>query len=394
MTISGPAVIDGDGVRPAWMTVLASGVTVDGLTMRNAGPGVAQSGSLNVDGASDFTLRNATLSGGSYADLRLWNGSGHRVEASDLGTGRALGLIAWNITDSTIEDNRLHDNNTAGFDAGYEAGGMKLGQASRVTVGGNEVDENRGVGIWCDVSCADFTVSDNRVHGNTHQGILFEISENATITGNAVWENGWSFTPWGWGGGIVVSSSGGADVTGNTVAWNADGIVVISQDRDGAPAVTDNRVRDNLVALAPQPGDGRDAYALAWLADWASPMFGPDAGNGGAGNLVALVGATADVPFAWAGGELADPGAFAATPGGAGLRILGNDEARTRLASAGVPSDPIPMVVHRVFTRRETVVRGVVAAGIAVRVLVLFLVAVFVRRRRRRGRPAAATPRA
>ena len=83
MTISGPAVIDGDNVRASWMTVTASGVTVDGLTMRNAAAGAAQSGSLSVGAVSGFTLRNAHLSGGSYADLRLWQGSGYRVESSD-----------------------------------------------------------------------------------------------------------------------------------------------------------------------------------------------------------------------------------------------------------------------------------------------------------------------
>jgi nitrous oxidase accessory protein NosD len=338
MTISGPAVIDGDGVRSAWMTVTGSGVTVDGLTMRNAAAGAAQSGSLSVGAVSGFTLRNATLAGGSYADLRLWQGSGYRVESSDIASGRALGIIGWQVADTLITGSRVHGNNTAGFDPGYEAGGIKLGSATRATVSGNEVDGNAGPGIWCDVSCTAFTVSANRVHDNTHQGILFEISQGASITGNAVWENGWAFTSWGWGGGIVVSSSGGADVSGNTVAWNADGIVVISQSRSGAPAVTGNHVHDNVVAIAPQPGDGSDKMAVAWLQDWSGSLFVAASNNTGSGND--YWGSVAEPQWArfdW-NGAISTLSSFNATPGEEGAAYLTTSGLSQALVNAGVPT--------------------------------------------------------
>ena len=75
--------------------------------------------------------------------------------------------------------------------------------------------------------------------------------------------------------GIVVSSSGGADVTGNTVAWNADGIASSARAARVRPPSTSNRVRDNVVALAPQPGDGSDKMAVAWLQDWSGVLFSP-----------------------------------------------------------------------------------------------------------------------
>jgi parallel beta-helix repeat protein len=340
MTISGPAVIDGDNVRASWMTVSASGVTVDGLTMRNAAAGAAQSGSLSVGAVSGFTLRNAHLSGGSYADLRLWQGSGYRVEGSELDTGRALGIIGWELSDSVITNNRVHGNNTGGADAGYEAGGIKLGMASRVTVSGNEVAANKGPGIWCDVSCGAFTVSGNQVHDNSHQGILFEISQGASITGNAVWENGWAFTSWGWGGGIVVSSSGGADVRGNTVAWNADGIIVLSQSRSGAPAVTGNTVRDNVVALAPQPGDGSDKMAVAWLQDWSGPLYNAASANTGTGNdYWVSVAEPQWSRYGW-NGALSTLTSFNSTPGEEGGVYLSPSVLSTALSNAGVPASP------------------------------------------------------
>jgi parallel beta-helix repeat protein len=392
MTITGPGVIDGDGIRDHWMTVTAPDVTVDGLSMRNAAAGGYQSGSLDVDGAARFTLRGASLSGGSYADLRLWNGSGHTIEDSTFTAGRAIAIVGWNVTDSTISGNRLTGNNTTGADPGNEAGGIKLGQSSDVTISDNEVGDNDGVGIWCDVGCAGVTISGNRVHDNTHQGILYEISSGGSITGNAAWENGWHHTAWGWGGGIVVSSSGTTDVADNTVAWNADGITVLSQDRSGAPAMTGNRVDDNVIAIAPQPGDDGDAYALGWLDDWSSSLFAPGSGNGGAGNAVTLVAADGDRAFAWAG-DYTDPAGFAATPGGTGLVVLDPAAAGDRLAAAGVPGSPVALVVQSNGSRRQAALRILVPVAVGVVLLAGLAVAVRVlRRRRRRAGPAAPSP--
>jgi parallel beta-helix repeat protein len=392
LTITGPAVIDGDGVRDRWMTVRAPGVTVDGLTMRDAAAGEYQSGSLDVDGASAFTLRNASLSGGSYADLRLWNGSGHTIADSTFTAGRAIGIVGWNVTDSTITGNTLTGNNTTGADPGNEAGGMKLGQSGDVTISDNEVGNNDGVGIWCDVGCTGVTISHNTVHDNTHQGILYEVSSGGSITDNAAWENGWHHTAWGWGGGIVVSSSGTTAVAGNTVAWNADGITVISQNRPGSPAATGNQVQNNMIAIAPQPGDDGDAYALGWLADWSSPLFAPESGNGGDANAVTLVAADGDKAFAWSG-DYTDPAGFAATPGGADLVVLDPAAAADRLAAAGVPGGPVALFVQSDGSRRQAVLRVLVPGTITV-LLIVGAAAAFLllRRRRRRADPGAPSP--
>jgi parallel beta-helix repeat protein len=343
MTIVGTSstIIDGDGVRSNWMTVQASNVTVDGLTMRNAASGGYQAASLSADGVTGFTLRNATLSGGSYADLRLWNSSGNTVTSSTFSSGRAIGILGWNVTDSVISGNRLIGNNTTNADPGNEAGGMKLGQSSRVTIATNEVDHNVGVGIWCDVYCASITISGNRVHDNTHQGILYEISSGGSITGNDVWENGWAFTSWGWGGGIVVSSSGTTDVANNTVAWNADGVVVISQSRSGSPTVAGNHVHDNVVAIAPQPGDSSDKMAVAWLQDWSGVMYAAGSNNTGFGNdYWASVPEPQWARFNW-NGAISSLSTFNTTPGEDNGAYLTSTVLLSDLSNAGMPSSPL-----------------------------------------------------
>ena len=340
MTIVGPAVIDGGNVRTTWMTVAAAGVTVDGLTMRNAASGGYQSGSLVVDGYNNFTLRNASLSGGSYADLRLWNSAGDSVTGSTFSSGRAIGILGWNVTDSLISVNRLTGNNTTGADPGNEAGGIKLGQSSRITIANNEVDNNVGVGIWCDVYCATITITGNGVHDNTHQGILYEISSGGSITNNRVWENGWAFTSWGWGGGIVVSSSGTTDVASNTVAWNADGVIVISQSRSGSPTVAGNHVHDNVVAIAPQPGDSSDKMAVAWLQDWSGVMYAAGSNNTGSGNdYWASVPEPQWARFNW-NGAISSLSSFNATPGEDNGVYLSSSSLATDLSVAGMPGSP------------------------------------------------------
>ena len=170
------------------------------------------------------------------------------------------------------------------------------------------------------------------------------------------------------------------------MAWNADGIVVLSQSRSGAPAVTGNTVRENVVAMAPQPGDVSQVYALAWIADWASPMFTPEAGNLGQEVAVSLVGTMPGAPFAW-DGDVADPGAFSETPGGAGLQVLEPADAHARLTAAGVPTEPIALAVHSEVSRRELLGRAlVVAVGVAL-LLILATAVVLVRRRRRDAAP-------
>ena len=141
-----------------------------------------------------------------------------------------------------------------------------------MTISGNEVDHNVGPGIWADVSCADWTISANRVHDNTYAGLMIEISQGATISGNAVWENGWGDSRgWGWAADILISSSGGVTVSGNTVAWSPVGISFVSQDRGVSTA--GDAGTGNLIAVSA----GRTT--IGSYVDWsdpASPTISPD----------------------------------------------------------------------------------------------------------------------
>ncbi len=172
------------------------------------------------------------------------------VDASDNGEEG----IAGTGYDTMVIDNVIADNNWAGFDPGWEAGGAKWGAASDLVVRDNVVRDNQGPGLWSDVDSADVTFEGNTVTGNAEAGIFYEISSDGLISDNYVSRNGFGMDVWLWGSGILLAESSGVTVSDNTVVDNANGIGLIQQDRgddpDGDPLVLhDIAINGNTVDL-------------------------------------------------------------------------------------------------------------------------------------------------
>jgi hypothetical protein len=340
-TISGKDAA-GSTVRSTWVVVNASDVTVEGFTMRDAN-NAPQTGAVRVRaGISRFTLRACDLAYAAGADVSIGVANSSLIANCAIHNAGQLGVHVGgdgtNGRDNVVRDNRIYANNTAGFDPGWEAGGLKATRQTGLRLEGNDVYDNAGPGLWCDISCRGTVYRANRVHGNASAGIFEEISSGALITNNVVWNNGWGFTSWGWGGGIVVSSSSGAEVANNVVAWNADGIDVISQNRGdpGWNSVTGVYVHDNTIVLAPRAGDSSDKIALGWLQDWAGVMFDSSSANRGASNAYWIGSAEPEwARFGW-NGHIDTLAAFNATPGEEGGRYLTIAERNQVLGTAGI----------------------------------------------------------
>jgi hypothetical protein len=84
-------------------------------------------------------------------------------------------------------------------------------------------------------------------------GIFHEISYAAVIRGNIVRRNGFGFSSWVWGAGILVAASSGVEIYENTVDDNANGIVAVQQRRGsgarGPYEVSNLWVHDNSVVM-------------------------------------------------------------------------------------------------------------------------------------------------
>ena len=321
--------------RPYWLNARASGVTIRGFTMKHAAT-PAQRGAINNGGYANWVIQDNVLSDahgavvsfyGPVSELQLLN--------NDISRGGQLGIHGTQSIGAKIVGNRIHHNQTEQFETGWEGGGLKMTLQDGLLLAGNEVDNNAGPGLWCDIDCADITISSNRVHHNHQMGIFFEISDGARIDGNSVWENGWGFTAWGWGAGILIAGSSNTDVYNNTVAWNADGISVISQNRGEARwnQVRGNYIHDNTII-----GE-QDTTLLGYFQDWAgSILYDPASNNRGSTNHYwSAVPDGVGSRWEWAGplGRIAD---WNETRGEDNGRYLSSAEQQSALTTAGIPT--------------------------------------------------------
>lgn len=207
-----------------WRTSV-DGVTIRGLRIEKF---ANQAGLGAVNGRPSWSLIGNTV--------RLNHGIGVQdasvirdnriIENGQLGVGVSFGSHV------LIEGNTIRGNNYAGFDPGWEAGGVKFVRSDHVTLRRNTVVDNHGPGLWADGGDIYVTYEKNLIVGNAGPGIQHEISYNALITRNVIRRNGLGTTS-GWmdGAGILLYASGNVKVVRNIVSKNRDGIGIEQTDR-------------------------------------------------------------------------------------------------------------------------------------------------------------------
>jgi hypothetical protein len=332
--------------RTGWIITNSDNVTVQGFTMRYAANSTTR-GAISNYGFSNWTLQDSTVADAHSADISLDGGTNVHVLRTDVGRGGLVGISGADLKFGSIEGNKIHDNRTAeaGFNRDWGAGGLKLTRVAGIVVDGNEAAGNDGVGLWCDIRCNDVTFSNNRVHHNQWQGINFEVSDGANIHDNSLWENGWGKAAWGWGAGIVISSSANANVFNNTVAWNYAGISVIWQNRppdSPGPNPTGNSVHDNTIIKKTVAGDFSKTYwenlSLAWLTDGTSILYDPASDNHASNNRVWYdSGEGQSIRFTW-NRDLSSLNQFADTLGGTATSYIAPAEKDQILTDHGMPT--------------------------------------------------------
>jgi hypothetical protein len=318
------------------------------LTLRGArvshGTAALQHGNIAVTGTSNVVIDRATVTDSSGACVSVYNSSTVTISNSLLQNCVQEGYVLYQDKGVTFTGNHVTGNNAAHtVDTGWEAGGGKSAESSGLTFTNNEVDHNVGPGLWFDGQDTTVLVSGNAIHDNTLEGILAETQNGGRITNNKVWGNGWSFTTWVWGGGIVLSAASGIEVDHNIVAWNADGIGVIGHTRSDMPGNPVNiNVHDNTVALGPPAAsDSSDKILLGFVTDDATPLCAAGANNRGAANQFWDVRPEPEwARYGWCG-HVDTLAAFNATPGGGGSSTyLSQAQLSAILSAAGMPPTP------------------------------------------------------
>jgi len=330
--------------RPGWFDLKTGGVTIRNLRMKYAASDAQANAGLTLNTQSGCVIDSCVMSDTHGCVVSLGSGKGNKLLNCEIFNGGETGVHAGSGSDDLISGNRIHDNDKSDFDLGWEGGGIKVGAVTNTVFENNEIWNNRGPGLWCDCDCGNITIRGNRIHLNGGAGIHFEISRGAHITGNVVWNNGLLFSEWGWGAGILLSSSRDSEIASNLVAWNRDGISVISANRGEVRwnQVVNDDVHDNVIIgtdTDPKDPNHNNIYTLAFLQDWKGIMADPASNNHSENNQIYLPGPDRGGRFAFVAG-MPSLDAFNNSPGGKANRYITQDEAQTLLKAANVPLEP------------------------------------------------------
>lgn len=323
------ATIDAGG-RSNGLRIEASDVTVNGLHVKNASGG-SHDGAIHSNGISRLSLFKVKIYNSATVCLSLNGGSGHRIIKTSMKWCGKEGYFGNKLSDTLFRRNWIHHNNTdLKWNPQDEAGGGKIMDSSGIKFARNKVWKNGGPGIWFDNGVRNVTVKYNRTWQNHESGIMFEISNGANIYGNKVWRNGFGHAAWAFGPGILISSSDNALVHDNTVAWNARGISVISQNRPTSPH-TGNRIYNNVVASK----EGK--FVTGFYDDHGGSLFSSSNGNSGSGNRY-WVGANEPSTdrFGW-NGPRSTLSSYNGTPGESGGKYVSRATRDAILKAAGIP---------------------------------------------------------
>ncbi len=254
-------------VRQEILRLEGAFVQVRGIQFRFAA-NMAQHGAVVLAGAHD---------GLEDSVLEDMNASGATLSAEDLVVRRCdfrdngqIGFGANGAHRLLLTDCRVENNNTKGFDRGWEAGGLKVVLTRDAVLERSQFARNCGSGIWFDIGNEHPTVRQCYIADNEDSGIFYEISFGLQARDNVIVGNGFAATPGAWGAqaGIVLSSSPECVVERNLVVGNREGFNFREQTRT-TPRIGskqevpvwnhDEIVRHNLIVF------NRDAQIWGWF---------------------------------------------------------------------------------------------------------------------------------
>lgn len=229
---------------------------------------MAQHGAVVLAGAHDVledcVIENMNSSGATFsAPQQVVRRCVFRDNGQiGFGANGAHGLL---FTECLVEN-----NNTKGFDRGWEAGGDKLVLTRDAILERSQFVRNRGNGIWFDIGNEHCTVRQCLIADNEDSGIFYEISYGLQALDNVIIGNGFATTPGAWGAqaGISLSSSPDCVVERNLIVDNREGFNFREQTRS-TPRIGDKQsvpvwnhdqlIQHNIIAF------NRDAQVWGWF---------------------------------------------------------------------------------------------------------------------------------
>jgi parallel beta-helix repeat protein len=169
---------------------------------------------------NDVFTRSATRALGIYA-------AGIRVEGNTVDDNGGSGGTSNKADGAVFRNNTFNRNNNEHYAVSTcgsycTMAGLKVAHTKDVVVDQNEFNDNDGSGFWCDLGCTDGQITGNTVARNTNNGLFWEVSSTATISGNTVTGNA---------RGLKISGSDHTTVNGNTFTGNTTQVGVYDDAR-------------------------------------------------------------------------------------------------------------------------------------------------------------------
>src|ERR1035437_6873753 len=193
-------------VRPEIFRVEGDYVELHGLHFRYAA-NMAQHGAVtlagNHDMLEDCVIEAMNSSGATFS------GEAHVVRRCVFRDNGQLGFGANGAHNLLFTQSLVENNNTKGFDRGWEAGGDKLVLCRNAVLEQSRFLRNRGNGIWFDIGNEKCVVRQCLIADNEDSGIFYEISLGLHAQDNVIIGNGFAATAGAWGAqaGISISRS-------------------------------------------------------------------------------------------------------------------------------------------------------------------------------------------
>ena len=253
--------------RNSILTVKGNHVVVKGVRFRYAA-NRAQQGAVEFTGdhitVEDCIFEYTNASGAEFS------GDGLVVRRCTFQHNGQLGFGANRAHRLLMTGCTVRNNNTKGFNRGWEAGGDKICLTRGAILENSTFIENRGNGIWFDIGNEDCEVRNCLIAHNEDAGIFYEISYGLHAHDNVIVGNGFAFTPGAWGAaaGISISSSPGCTVERNLILGNKEGFNFREQTRS-TPRIENRKsepvwnhdeiIRNNVFAW------NRDAQVWGWF---------------------------------------------------------------------------------------------------------------------------------
>ncbi len=328
----GRTILTGDDVTAelanAGSGLVGAGVLFRRITVEHYVPGFQQGA---ISGVVGWTFEDCTFEHMGNSGNGLNPGADSRIIRGRFRYNAGNGIAASHADNLVIEGAEIAYNNTAHLDVDNDTGGLKITASRNVRITNNVIHDNYGDGIWSDVHATNWMISGNTIADNSYNGIHWETSSGATISGNVITGNGAGKGMPMEGAAIYISSSADASVFGNTIVVpdGADGIIMQTIGRPDQVITENNRVQYNSVTFMGPAG----------LNGWRS-YRGGRVGRGNSFDYNRYTSARAsDAHWVWGGRNAAmDWNAYRATSGqDAGAQFMA---APTVMNAAGSSTAP------------------------------------------------------